>query len=168
VNLVTAECPSDTKQNHGVPVRSSIPVVSGTHRMQELAVVDDMDVTRSMAEVAQSRWLAEQPLLYTVEDAASLLRIGRTLAYELVQRFESSEGREGLPAVRVGHLWRVPREVVLQILLGSRTVGTAGDLAPARGREPRASRARDARVAGSGRSRRAGPSDQLCLLPPTD
>ena len=64
--------------------------------------MDDMDVTRSMAEVTQARWLAEQPFLYTVEEAAGLLRIGRTLAYELVQRFESSEGREGLPAVRVG------------------------------------------------------------------
>ena len=102
--------------------------------------MDDMDVTRSMAEVTQSRWLAEQPLLYTVEEAAGLLRIGRTLAYELVQRFESSEGREGLPAVRVGHLWRVPREVVLQILLGSRTVGTADHSATARGQETPAPR----------------------------
>jgi excisionase family DNA binding protein len=130
--------------------------------------VDDMDVIRAMAQDAQARWLADQPLMYTVEEAATLLRIGRSLAYELVQRFESSAGREGLPAVRVGHLWRVPRDVVLQIALGSRTVGTASQSGLVLAEQPRAARAGGVRVAGSGRSRRAGPSEQLLLLPPSD
>jgi hypothetical protein len=168
VNLDTAACPSDAEPDRGVPARSFTSVVSGHHQMKELAVVDDMDVTRSMSEVAQSRWLAEQPLLYTVEEAAGILRIGRTLAYDLVQRFQTSGGREGLPAVRVGHCWRVPREVVLQIALGVRTVGTAGRSAAVPGEEPRAARAPRVRVAGSGGSQRAGPSEQLFLLPPSD
>ena len=130
----------------------------------EGAVVDDMDVTRSMSEVAQARWLAEQPLLYTVEEAAGILRIGRTLAYDLVQRFETSGGREGLPAVRVGHCWRVPREVVLQIALGFRTVGTAGQSAAGPGEEPRAARA--PRVdSESGRKRRARSGTARVLAP---
>jgi Helix-turn-helix domain len=167
VNLDTAACPSDAEPDRGVPARSFTSVVRH-HQMKELAVVDDMDVTRSMSEVAQSRWLAEQPLLYTVEEAAGILRIGRTLAYDLVQRFQTSGGREGLPAVRVGHCWRVPREVVLQIALGVRTVGTAGRSAAVPGEEPRAARAPRVRVAGSGGSQRAGPSEQLFLLPPSD
>ncbi len=49
------------------------------------------------------------PDLLTVEEAARVLRIGRTNAYELVRRWLATGGAEGVPALRVGHLLRVPR-----------------------------------------------------------
>lgn len=49
------------------------------------------------------------PQFLTVEEAASVMRIGRTAAYQLAARFEATDGREGLPVVRFGRLLRVPR-----------------------------------------------------------
>ncbi len=49
------------------------------------------------------------PDFLTVEEAARILRIGRTAAYEQTRRFEQTDGREGIPVVRVGRLIRVPR-----------------------------------------------------------
>jgi excisionase family DNA binding protein len=51
-----------------------------------------------------------QPLVLTVEQAAELLQIGRTAAYEAVHRGD-------LPAVRIGRSLRVPRHQ-LEALLG--------------------------------------------------
>jgi hypothetical protein len=49
----------------------------------------------------------EEPLLYAVEEAAAVLRIGRTLAYRMARRHELSGGREGLPVIRLGNCLRV-------------------------------------------------------------
>lgn len=49
------------------------------------------------------------PQFLTVEEAASVVRIGRTAAYQLAARYEATDGREGLPVVRFGRLLRVPR-----------------------------------------------------------
>jgi hypothetical protein len=47
------------------------------------------------------------PDFLTVEEAARLLRIGRTSAYLLAQQWCHTDGREGLPVVRLGRLLRV-------------------------------------------------------------
>lgn len=48
------------------------------------------------------------PTFLTVEEAAAVLRIGRTAAYLLARRWQDSGGAEGLPVVRFGRLLRVP------------------------------------------------------------
>jgi excisionase family DNA binding protein len=50
------------------------------------------------------------PLVYTVEQAAEVLQIGRTAAYEAVRRGD-------LPCIRIGRSLRVPRHQ-LEALLG--------------------------------------------------
>lgn len=45
----------------------------------------------------------------TVEEAARVLRIGRTAAYALARTWRETDGREGLPVVAFGRLLRVPR-----------------------------------------------------------
>lgn len=49
------------------------------------------------------------PEYLTVEEAAALLRIGRTSAYALAREWRKTGGREGLPVVKLGRQLRVPR-----------------------------------------------------------
>jgi len=49
------------------------------------------------------------PDFLTVEEAAAILRIGRTAAYGLARQWRATDGREGLPVVAFGRLLRVPR-----------------------------------------------------------
>ncbi len=60
--------------------------------------------------------LDEYPLLLTVEEAAGVLRIGRSLAYELARQYEMSDGYDGLPTMRVGALMRVPRWALAELV----------------------------------------------------
>ena len=62
-------------------------------------------------EVKEPRW-DELPLALTVCEAARLMRISRSLAYQLAREFEASSGRVGIPVVRVGHLLRVPTDAL--------------------------------------------------------
>jgi hypothetical protein len=48
------------------------------------------------------------PDFLTVDEAARILRIGRTAAYELARRWPATDGREGLPVRKVGKQLRVP------------------------------------------------------------
>ena len=43
-----------------------------------------------------------------VEEAARLLRISRTSAYVLANRWLDTDGADGLPAVRIGRSIRIP------------------------------------------------------------
>lgn len=58
------------------------------------------------------------PDVLTVEEAARMLRIGRSAAYELAGRFLASGGSDGIPVMRVGRLLRIPR-AALEQLMGS-------------------------------------------------
>lgn len=67
----------------------------------------------------------ELPLL-TVEEAAQVLRIGRSLAYNLARRYEASDGTEGLPVIRFGTCLRVPRWALMQLAHDGRVVKLSG------------------------------------------
>jgi hypothetical protein len=60
--------------------------------------------------------LEGMPELLTVEEAAGILRISRTSAYLLTQRWQLSDGAIGPPVVRVGRLLRVPRAALARML----------------------------------------------------
>ncbi len=49
------------------------------------------------------------PDLLTVEEAARLLRIGRTKAYALTQEWRATGGKSGIKVIEVGGRLRVPR-----------------------------------------------------------
>lgn len=96
--------------------------------------------------MANDDQLAEPlPDFLTVEEAATILRIGRTAAYEQTRRYEETEGEAGIPVIRVGRLMRVPR-AALERWLGAPLTTPQPDRPdppsipgrkPRRGREPK-------------------------------
>jgi hypothetical protein len=66
--------------------------------------------------------LGDLPEFLTVEEAAAVLRIGRTSAYLLCQQWRFTDGKAGLPVVRIGRLLRVPRAALERL---AATAGTA-------------------------------------------
>ncbi len=62
--------------------------------------------------------MAEVPDLLTVEEAASVLRIGRTLAYQLAQEWIATNSNRGIPCRRVGRLLRVPSRELAEFIGG--------------------------------------------------
>jgi hypothetical protein len=104
--------------------------------------------------------MAEQgiPDFLTVPEAAGILRIGRTAAYEQARLWRETDGREGLPVSAVGGQLRVPtalfeRHYGVTITTDPRAVGSrrAGppavrNLGPARktpARKPRGGASQD-------------------------
>jgi hypothetical protein len=67
--------------------------------------------------------LDELPEFLTVEEAAAVLRISRTSAYALTQRWRFTRGREGLPVKELGKLLRVPRAALVRM---TEATGDAG------------------------------------------
>lgn len=129
-----------------------------------------------------------------MEEAAALLRVGRTKAYAMAKEWRATEGRSGLPVLDFGNVLRVPR-CRLEAMVGGELRATASGTGRADGAEPsgdsdrsrpeapggtavaavegaqEASGAREARPGGDERRRRrrSGPgAAQLSLLhPPT-
>lgn len=65
-----------------------------------------------MVDICGRNVVAAQELVpdfLTVEEAAKVLRIGRTAAYGLTQQWRATSGAVGLPVVRFGRQLRVPR-----------------------------------------------------------
>ncbi len=60
--------------------------------------------------------LEDLPAMLTVEEAARVLRIGRSLAYQLATLYITSDGIDGLPVVRLGGVLRVPGFAVRELI----------------------------------------------------
>ena len=91
-------------------------------------------VTRPLLETAMATTAPEPPDFFTVEEAARVLRIGRTAAYALSRRWRDTEGREGLPVVGVGRQLRVPRSALEEMTGGRITTSPATPKEPASAR----------------------------------
>ena len=59
--------------------------------------------------------MSDHPEYLTIEEAAALLRIGRTSAYALAREWRETRGREGLPVVKLGRQLRVPRAALIDL-----------------------------------------------------
>ena len=109
---------------------------------------------------------ATQPTFLTVEEAAAVLRIGRTSAYLLARRWEDTGGVEGLPVVRFGRLLRVPIHELERLASGA--VEHTGGLPAVPTAEPERA-ARPERPPSpkrpAHRSRRKAAEDQASLFP---
>ena len=65
--------------------------------------------------------LPTAPVL-TIEEASAVLRISRTLAYQLAAEYQGSGGMSGLPCLRIAGCLRVPRWALLELALAGRVV----------------------------------------------
>lgn len=72
----------------------------------------------------------EHPDFLTIEEAARVLRIGRTAAYELARTWRATSGKQGLPVVAFGRLLRVPRAALEELCGGPITMPRAGTSGP--------------------------------------
>jgi hypothetical protein len=112
--------------------------------------------------------VASLPLMLTVEQAREVLWIGRSLAYGEVRRYLATDGREGIPAVRIGSAIRIPRAGLVDLMLAA-PAPVASDpvtlhaVAPAQSEY--ASRSRTRR-SGTSRSPRSGDVAQLPFTAP--
>ncbi|HAP75781.1 MAG TPA: hypothetical protein DCR14_06825 [Acidimicrobiaceae bacterium] len=70
-----------------------------------------------MAVVVESNPLSDdvRPLL-TIAEAARLLRISHSLAYELAATYLASDCTVGLPVIRLGSCLRVPRWALVELM----------------------------------------------------
>ena len=59
---------------------------------------------------------AAMPIVLTVEDAARVLRVSRSKAYEMTKQYTASGGTEGLPCLRLGDLLRVPKSALYEFV----------------------------------------------------
>lgn len=69
-----------------------------------------------MSTTEQEVGVGGEKLVLTVEEAARVLRIGRSAAYEQARRYLSTNGGEGLPVLRLGRSLRVPRHALVRLI----------------------------------------------------
>ena len=69
------------------------------------------------------------PLL-TVDEAAGVLRINRSLAYQLAREYDATGGVSGLPVIRLGGCLRVPRWALLELAFTGRVVRLCDAVVP--------------------------------------
>jgi hypothetical protein len=93
---------------------------------------NEHSASRSSAPESGATFFAGGPAMLTVVEAAAILRIGRSLAYDLARRYEVTGGAEGLPVVRFGSCLRVPRWALNELIMTGRVVQLPGNT----GRQP--------------------------------
>ena len=72
--------------------------------------------------------------LLTLREAADVLRIGRSLAYQLAHEYLNSGGTSGLPVVRLGEkCLRVPHWALMELASTGRVVRLCDAEAPVAG-----------------------------------
>ncbi len=76
------------------------------------------------------------PAFLTVEEAAEILRIGRTTAYALTREWRRTRGKSGLPVVTVGHKLRVPVRRLEKMAGGKLAAAGTAFLGPEPGEPP--------------------------------
>ena len=126
--------------------RQSESIVVQVDRVDARAVAwrADGQQTSRASRAWSSAQPGAEPLLYTVEEAAALLRISRTLAYEMAGQYVASCGQAGLPVIRLRKRLRVPRWALLELALHGRVVSISDRVAGTGERPPRRVTARRA------------------------
>jgi hypothetical protein len=69
-----------------------------------------------MRELSGSSIAGRRPQFLRVEEAAGILRISRSAAYEQANVWLATGGRSGLPVVRLGRSLRVPWAAIERLL----------------------------------------------------
>ena len=70
-----------------------------------------------MTNSHETRIAQTAPDLLTIDEAAAVMRVGRTKAYDLARRYLATGGVDGLPVRRIGNQLRAPR-LLLEDWLG--------------------------------------------------
>ena len=70
-----------------------------------------------MGSLKEDSELHGLPVLLTVEEAGALLRIGRTKAYAMAKQWRATGGEAGLPVIDLGHVLRVPRRALEDLVV---------------------------------------------------
>ncbi len=112
--------------------------------------------------------VAHLPLMLTVEQARAVLGIGRSLAYGEVRRYLATDGREGIPAVRIGSAIRIPRAGLVDLMLAA-PAPAASSLSSLHAVTRRSERSREPPTVAAAAVARRAPGDvaQLPFAEPT-
>jgi hypothetical protein len=77
---------------------------------------------------------SEEHSLLTMREATQILRIGRTLGYQLAHEYLNSGGTSGLPVIRFSkECLRVPRWALIELVTTGRVVRLRDAEAPVEG-----------------------------------
>jgi hypothetical protein len=105
----------------------------------------------------------------TIEEAARVIRVGRTKAYAMAREWRATGGRSGLPVIDFGHALRVPLCQLETIVGGPLTAELAGADAPATAAEHEPPQTADDSLSDvSATTRSDGPAPEVAVVPSPD